>query len=63
MTCVAIVKSPISFIPIVQTNDTKLAMKVLDWFMKYASQDGTVFSLVSGSDDYGVDPAESYLWD
>ncbi len=63
MTCIAIAKSLISFVPIVQTNDTKLAHKVLGWFKKNHSQDGTIFTLVSGSEDYGVEPAESYLWD
>jgi len=61
MNCIAIAKSPTTFIPICQTKDWNLAQKALDYLKRLDSS--TVFSIVSGSDDYHVDPAENWSWD
>lgn len=61
MNCVCIAKSLTTFIPIVQTNNFKLAEKARDYIKSLAPDD--VISIVSGSDDYGCDRAEDYTWE
>ena len=61
MNCVAIAKSLTAFIPVVQTNNFKLAEKARDYLKKLCPND--IFTIVFGSDDYGVEPAENYLWE
>ena len=61
MNCIAIAKSLTTYIPICQTNNFKLAEKAVDYLKKL--DPSTVFTIVFGSDDYGVEAAENYLWE
>ena len=62
MNCVAIALSPIKFIPLVQTKDFELAKKAQAFIKKWCAKPGDVITIVSGSDDYGAEPAENYSW-
>lgn len=63
MNCVAIATSPITYIPMVQTNDFSLAQKARDYIKTHCAKPNDVITIVFGSDDYGVEPAENYLWE
>ena len=47
----------------VQTNDFSLAQKARDYIKTHCAKPNDIITIVSGSDDYGVEPAENYLWE
>lgn len=61
MNCVAIAKSLTTYIPVVQTHNLSLAEKARDYLKRL--DPSSVFVIVFGSDDYGVESAENYLWE
>ena len=63
MICVCIALSLTKYIPMVQTTDFALAEKARDYIKKWCAKPGDVISIVSGSDDYGVEAAENYRWE